>query len=81
MALVCFAEIKSRIKGHHVYDYKYLLKEELGCLKEPTNRFSSHAIVVKPKTRNDKRKQKQLLSESEKITLAKILYPPMTTWK
>ena len=87
MALVCFAEIKSRIKGHYVYDYKYLLKEELECLREPTNRFSSHAIVVKPKTRNDKRKQKQLLSESEKIvghvpdTLAEILYPLMTTWK
>ena len=61
--------------------------EGLECLWEPTYRFSSHAIVVKPKTRNDKRKQKQLLSESETIvghvpdTLAEILYPLMTRWK
>ena len=43
MALVCFAEIKSRIKGHPVYDYKYLLKEELECLREPTNRFRKYS--------------------------------------
>ena len=91
MALVCFAEVKSRIKGHHVYDYKYLLKEELDCVREPTNRFSSHAIVVKPKklslNDNKGKQEKQIKAECDKTVghvpdrLAEIFSPLMATWK
>ena len=91
MALVCFAEIRSRIKGHHVYDSKYLLKEELECVREPTDRFSSHAIVVKPKkiplNDNKGKQKKQTKVECDKTvghvpdSLAEILSPLMATWK
>ena len=91
MALVCFAEIRSPIKGHHVYDYKYLLKEELECVREPTNRLSSHAIVVKPNklplNDNKGKQKKQIKPECDKTvghvpdSLAEIFSPLMATWK
>ena len=68
-----------------------MIKEELECVLEPTNRFSSHAIVVvvvKPKKLplNDKGKQKeqkQTKAECDKTvghvpdSLAEILSPLM----
>ena len=48
---MCIGEIKSRIKGHHVYGHDYTIGEELECKLEPNNQHSRHAIVVK--TLND----------------------------
>ena len=31
MALACLGQVKSRVKGHHVYDHNYKVKEKLEC--------------------------------------------------
>ena len=46
MAYVAAAEVKSRIIGHHVYNYQYEIGEELVCFRERRNRFSENTIVV-----------------------------------
>ena len=63
MVLVCIAKISSRIKGHHVYDYKYTFNEELRCPLESTNKYSSNAIVVKP---DGEENVKRIKEEKEK---------------
>ena len=87
-----FAEIRSRTKRHH--DYKYLLREELECVREPMNRFSGHAIVVKPKKlhlNDNKGKQNKQIKQTEvecdktvghvPDSLAEFFSPLMATWK
>ena len=49
MILICVREVTSRIKGHHVYNYKYKVGETLVCDREPTNKHSQNAIAVKNK--------------------------------
>ena len=47
MALACLGQVKSRVKGHHVYDHNYKVNEELECFLEPDNKYSKNAIIVK----------------------------------
>ena len=54
MTCVRVAEIKSRIKGHHVYAYKYTVGELLNCVREIKNRYSQNAIVVNAVTEKGK---------------------------
>ena len=49
MVLVCVGEVTSRIKGHHVYNYKYKVGETLICEREPINKHGQNAIAVKNK--------------------------------
>ena len=49
MALACLGQVKSRVKGHHVYDHNYKVNEKLECFLEPENEYSKNAIIVKSK--------------------------------
>ena len=49
MALACLGKVKSRVKGHHVYDHNYKVNEELECFLELDNKYSKNAIIVKSK--------------------------------
>jgi len=92
MDLVCIAKISSRIKGHHVYEYKYVINEELRCVPESTNKYSSNAIVVKAKGEGNVKgmKEKEKKKNKKKSTgivghvpdaLAEVLYPLVTSGK
>ena len=58
MVLVRIATIKSRVKGHHVNNYKYTIGEELECKLEVQNRYSTHAIMALANEKNEKSKGK-----------------------
>ena len=80
--------IKSRVKGHHVNNYRYRIGEELQCSPETTNRYSDHAILVLAKKNNKKIKGKASRTSDRSITvghvpdvLAEVLFPLMHTWK
>ena len=47
MALACLGQVKSRVKGHHVYDHNYKVNEDLECFLEPDNKYSKNTIIVK----------------------------------
>ena len=93
MVLVRIATIKSRVKGHHVNNYKYTIGEELGCKLEVQNRYSTHTIMALANEKNEKSKGKtskklNKARSSEWITvghipddLVVILFPLMKTWK
>ena len=94
MDLVCIAKISSRIKGHHVYDYKYTINEKLTCVPGSTNKYSSNAIVVKPKGEENvkrikvekEKKKKKKKSRAEIVghvpeALAQVLYTLISTGK
>ena len=49
MVLICVGEVTSRIKGYHVYNYKYKVGKTFKCEREPTNKHSQNAIPVKNK--------------------------------
>ena len=49
IALACLGQVKSRVKGHHVYDHNYKVNEKLECFLEPENEYSKNAIIVKSK--------------------------------
>ena len=52
----CVAQIKSRVKGHHVYDYKYTVNEELICIRDDKNIHSDNAIKVLSKVEKKQKK-------------------------
>ena len=52
----CVAQIRSRIKGHHVYDYRYTVNEELMCLRDDNNKYSNNAIKVLSNVEKKKKK-------------------------
>ena len=58
MALVKIATIKSRVKGHHINNYKYTIDEELECKLEAQNKYNSHAVMELAKKKNKKSKRK-----------------------
>lgn len=80
-----------RIKWHHVYGYKYAVKEELTYITDDDNKHSSNAIKVL--FRNDEKKKNELNITKEQLVghvpetfflperLAKILYPIMKEWR
>ena len=39
-------KVSSKIKGHHVYQYKYQIGESVKCVVDSENQMSSNAIVV-----------------------------------
>ena len=41
--------MKSRVKGHHIYDHNYKVNEKLESFLEPENEYSKNAIIVKSK--------------------------------
>ena len=49
MALACLGQVKSRVKGYHVYDHNYKVNEKLECFVEPENEYSKNTIIVKSK--------------------------------
>ena len=49
MALACLGQVKSRVKGHHVYNHNCKVNEKLECFLEPENECSKNAIIVKSK--------------------------------
>ena len=59
MASVRIASITSRIKGHHVYEHKYKVREEFSCFLEPGNPHSpsDNAIVVKTRVEDTDKKE------------------------
>ena len=63
MASFCIAKITSRIKGHHHYNYKYKVGEELECLREPENEFSKHAISVNTE-QTERNEQKRIVGHN-----------------
>ena len=78
MACCCVAQIISRVKGHHVYDYKYTVNDELICLRDDKNIHSDNAIAVLSKV-EEKKKKGCIVKPVEKLVghvpeaLAKIL--------
>ena len=60
MACICVAEIRSRIKWHHVYAYKYVVGEVLSCTREIQNRYSQNAIAVNAVTGKGERNKNKL---------------------
>ena len=58
MALARIATIKSRLKVHHVNNYKYTFGEELECKPKAQNKYSTHAIMVLAKNKNKNSKGK-----------------------
>ena len=80
-----------RIKWHHIYGYKYTVKEELTCIIDDDNNHSSNAIKIL--FRNDEKKNNELNITMEQLVghvpetfflperLAKILYPIMKEWR
>ena len=88
MALVRIANIKSRIKVHHVNNYDYKIGEELQCKIETENKYSDHAILVLAKKNNKKLKGEACGKSDEWTTVghvpdvfAQVLFPLMKTWK
>ena len=77
MACFCVAQIKSRVEGHHVYEYKYAVGEELECFIDTHNKYSTNAIKVES---NAGKKEKQLVGHVPE-PLAKILHPLMKDWQ
>lgn len=84
----CAASVKSRIKGHHVYNYPNTIGEEITCFRERRNNFSDNALVVK-KVMNNKEscKKKTKTKKSAEVivdhvpeSLSKVLTPLMDTW-
>ena len=71
MAYVCAAEVKCRIKGHHVYNYQYEIGEELVCYRERRNRFSENAIVI-PKALGDSEFKKKKKKKAEEVIVGRI---------
>ena len=59
MASVRIASITSRIKGHHVYEHKYIVGEEFSCFLEPGNPHSprDNAFVVKKRVEDTDKKE------------------------
>lgn len=72
MALMCVAKLTSRVKGHHVYNHRYTVGEELVCEMEPTNAHSNNAIAVK--------KNENVVGHVPEALAAK-LHPLMKNWK
>ena len=72
MALACLGEIKSRVKGHHVYEYNYKVNEELKCFLQPDNNNGNNAIVLK---------SKDVVVGHIPEALAEKLFPLMKRWK
>ena len=46
---MCFGEVTSQLKRHHVYNYEYKVGENLICEMEPTNKHRQNATAVKNK--------------------------------
>ena len=46
MTCICVAQFNPRIKGHHVYGYKYTVNEELTCTIDRNNKYNSNAVKV-----------------------------------
>ena len=82
MAYVFPAEVKSRIKGHHVYNYQYEIGEELVCFRERSYRFSENAIAVQ-KALGDSQCNKKKKKKAEEVvghipeSLSEVLSPLM----
>ena len=53
------ATIKSRVKGHHVNNYKYTIGQELECKLQAQNKYNSHATMVLAKEETKSQKEKQ----------------------
>ena len=82
MTSFCVAKLNSRIKGHHVYEYKYTVNEELACMIEDDNKHSKNAIKVLFRGKEGKQdKQKERIVGHVPEPLAKILYPMMKKWQ
>ena len=58
MALSRIARLKSRLKVHHVNNYKYTIGDKLECKPKAQNKYSSHAIMVLAKKKNKNSKGK-----------------------
>ena len=54
MACSQVVKIKSWVKGHHFYNCKYIICEELEWLSVPEKPHSEHAISVHSKRNNTK---------------------------
>ena len=80
MAYVCAAEVTSRIKGHHAYNYQCEIGEELVCFRERRNRSSENAIVVQKALgeseckKKKKKKRKRLLWVTYQKPLARCCH-------
>ena len=48
---VQLAKLKSRVKGHHEYQYCYQVGEKFCCYQQPGNFYSRHAIIVKSRNK------------------------------
>ena len=77
MACFCVAQIKSRVKRHHLYEYKYAVGEEVECLIDTDNKYSTNVIKVEPNTGE---KEKQLVGHEPEPS-AIILHPLMKDWR
>ena len=90
MAYVCVASVKSRIKGHHAYNYPYTIGEEITCFRERRNRFSDNAIVVKKvidnedkdpcKKKKKKKKPEEVIVGHVPESVSEVLSPLMDSW-
>ena len=65
---------ENSVKGHHIYPTVFLVGEVLICEREPSNRHSDWAIVVK---KPEMRKVAGHVSDD----LARMLFPLLTTGK
>ena len=84
MATICSAKVKSRVKGHHVYNYDYFIGEVLQCRRERNNRHSDNAIVVqkvkspvKSEVKVKKKKNEDITAGHVPEALSEVLSPLM----
>ena len=63
------------MKGDHIYDYKYIVGEELSCLQEENNAYSDNVIKV-----ISRKKEKEVIVGHVPEPLAKVLYTMMKKW-
>ena len=59
--IACYsvAKMKSKVKGHQVYTYKYIVNKKLICLREGKKNHSDNAIKVMSK--DEKKQTKETL--------------------
>ena len=79
MASFCIAKITSRIKGHHHYNYKYKVGEELECLREPENEFSKHATSVN--TEETQRNEQKRIVGHMPDALSEMVFKLLSEWE
>ena len=66
MNFICVAKIKSSIKNHSCFNYKYRVGEALKCIKDPEKKQNFHVTSLNKKQEKQKTKKGRKAKKKKK---------------